>query len=366
MLAQGALACVDSSPVRDKPAELSERVAKLLDDVRKDGKNGSGPVPCAVGAVPFDVARGVRLVVPERVLLAGPLPRRRTGEPSERPVGSVRLVETIPDATTYRKGVRESLARMESGRLSKVVLSRCLRVVSDAAVDIGRLVRRTAYANADGYTFAVALESATLVGASPELLVSRRRRRVVAHPLAGSRPRGRDAGEDARYAAELLASPKDRREHALVVEEVVRTLRPLCRYLTVPAEPSLLATPTLWHLATRIEGELDDGSVTSLALALHLHPTPAVCGSPRERARDVIRELEPYDRGFYTGTVGWCDADGDGEWVVAIRCAEIAGRHIRMFAGAGIVTGSREEEEWRETEVKLRTMLQAFGLEGGV
>lgn len=118
----------------------------------------------------------------------------------------------------------------------------------------------------------------------------------------------------------------------------------------------------MWHLSTEVRGELADPSTSSVALAASLHPTPAVCGSPTDRAREAIREIEPFDRHFYTGMVGWCNDSGDGEWVVTIRCAEVGERFLRLYAGAGIVAGSKPEAELAETSAKFRTMLQALGL----
>nr|BFE82385.1 hypothetical protein GCM10020093_049860 [Planobispora longispora] len=203
----------------------------------------------------------------------------------------------------------------------------------------------------------------TLIGASPELLVSRRGRTVISNPLAGSAARSADPAEDRRRAAALAASAKDLHEHRLVVEAVADALAPYCADLDVPNGPELTSTETMWHLSTRVTGVLRDPDTPVLALAAALHPTPAVCGTPRLRARRAIEELEPFDRGFYTGLVGWTDAAGDGEWAVTIRCAEAAGRMLRLYAGAGIVPGSDPDKELAETSAKFRTMLRALGVD---
>jgi isochorismate synthase len=265
------------------------------------------------------------------------------------------------------RGVREALAELAGGGLRKVVLARALDVHAsiDVTATLGELARR----DPDAYAFAMGLPPApdggarTLLGASPELLVSRMGDAVVAHPLAGSAPRSTYAAEDARRATALLASPKDRREHAFVVEAVRDALLPLCGTLTVPREPMLVRTGAMWHLGTRIAGRLADPSLTSLAIAEALHPTPAVCGTPVASALAAIRRIEPFERGFYGGAVGWCDAAGDGEWIVAIRCAEVGEDALRLYAGAGIVPGSDPEAELAETAAKSRTLLQAMGLE---
>ena len=123
----------------------------------------------------------------------------------------------------------------------------------------------------------------------------------------------------------------------------------------------MVGTAAMWHLGTEIRGTLADPATGSLELARRLHPTPAICGTPVEAARDAIGELEPFDRGFYTGAVGWTDASGDGEWALTLRCGEVDGRRLRLFAGAGIVAGSRPEQELAETTAKFRTMLDAVG-----
>ena len=148
----------------------------------------------------------------------------------------------------------------------------------------------------------------------------------------------------------------------MVVRAVGDTLGDLCRTIHVPAEPALIRTAAMWHLSTRITGEVADPALTALGLATRLHPTPAVCGTPADLAMTAITELEPFDRGFYTGMVGWQDADGDGEWAVTIRCGVAAGNTLRLYAGAGIVADSQPAAELAETTAKFATLLTAMGL----
>ena len=188
---------------------------------------------------------------------------------------------------------------------------------------------------------------------------------MTVNPLAGSAARSTDPADDRRRGEALLASAKDRHEHALVVDDIVERLRPLVGDLEVPDGPSLVATATLWHLSTTLRARVADPEVSALHLAQALHPTPAVCGVPRADAAAAIDEIEPFDRGFYTGTVGWTDARGDGEWVMALRCGEVEGDRVRLWAGAGIVPASSPPDELAETTVKLRTLLDALGLDEG-
>ncbi|WEZ26596.1 isochorismate synthase DhbC [Bacillus paralicheniformis] len=360
ILAEGVLASVSQT----EEQSLAQRAAEVLKKARENGQKN----PMVVGAVPFDDAKPAQLTVPVEAWQAGPLTCEEDGKEEPEPALYLYDIEQIPSPEAYMTGVRRGLAGIAGGEYSKIVLSRSLQLTSPIKVDIGQLLRNLARRNTSGYNFAVDLTGqspeaprTTLIGASPELLVSRSGFRVTANPLAGSRPRSDDPEEDRRRAAELLASPKDRHEHAVVVEAVASALKPFCRKLEVP-EPSLISTPTMWHLSTELKGELTDLSVSSLELAAALHPTPAVCGTPTNAAKEAIKQIEPFDRGFFTGMVGWCDADGDGEWVVTIRCAEAEEHALRLYAGAGIVAGSKPEEELAETSAKFRTMLLAMGM----
>jgi isochorismate synthase len=259
--------------------------------------------------------------------------------------------------------VAEALRRMDRGELEKVVLARVLDLDADAPIDQASMLTGLAARDPAGYVFAVDLPAAvggpprTLLGASPELLISRRDGEVVANPLAGSAPRRSDPDDDEATGAALLASAKDRHEHALVVTDVAAALGVVCDDLDVPAEPSLIRTDAMWHLSTRIRGR---SPRSALDLARALHPTPAVGGVPRTAAAQAITELEPFDRGFYTGMVGWTDASGDGEWVVALRCGEVCGPSARLYAGAGLVSASVPAAELAETTAKLETMLASM------
>jgi isochorismate synthase len=297
----------------------------------------------------------------------------------ERPAAAARTpdasigwtVRPRPERAAYAAAVASALEIIESGAVNKVVLARSLELVGTAPIDPRPILAALARRDPMAYPYAVPLPTAagaprTLVGASPELHVRRRGDRVVAAPLAGSMARSADPADDERAGKELLASDKERTEHAYVVESVASVLAPLCRSLDVPSEPSLMSTATMWHLATRVEGRLrptGDALPTSLDLALALHPTPAVCGTPTDAAMAAIADLEDFDRGYYAGAVGWDDRAGDGEWVIALRCAEIADRSLRLYAGAGIVEGSDPAAELAETSAKLRTLLQAMGID---
>jgi len=327
-----------------------------------------GGAPLLVGALPFDTARPAHLFQPRSLLRswARGAPAGDRGEPRARHPARWR-VEAEPPRAEYARAVARVLERMaRDPALQKVVLARTLVLRATAPIDPRALVPAL-MADPAVTAFCIPLPdpegARALVGATPELLVGKTGGRVVSAPLAGSAPRRADPGADREAAAALLLSEKDLREHAAVVEWIADRLAPFCRALRVPRSPSLVSTASLWHLGTRIEGELRDGDTPSLALAAALHPTPAVCGMPRAAAESLIGALEGFDRGYFGGAVGWCDATGDGAWHVAIRCAEVRGREARLYAGAGIVRGSDPALEAEETSAKFGAMLRALGID---
>lgn len=327
-------------------------------------RNGSADL--VVGALPFDVRRPAALLTPDRVTHTLP-PAPGTAFPA------VRITETLPDPATHRSRVDAVLRRLRDPQnpLEKVVLARALRLAADAPLDPMSLLHRLVDADPEATGYLADLSPAgpahtgsVLVGASPELLVARIGDQVLCQPFAGSAARSVDPAIDAANGAALAASGKNRHEHQLVVDTMRDCLEPLCTQLQVSSEPELSSTAALWHLSTPIRATLRETSTTALDLALALHPTPAVGGVPTPAAIDVIAEVEG-DRGFYAGAVGWCDARGDGRWVVSIRGAQLAAdrRSALAHAGGGIVAESDPDDEVSETTTKFRTVLSALGVE---
>jgi menaquinone-specific isochorismate synthase len=221
-------------------------------------------------------------------------------------------------------------------------------------------LRRLAGRFPDCWTFAVD----GLLGATPELLLRRTGRELSARVLAGTAPRGAGADDD-RLAAALLGSAKDRAEHELAVDSLVLALEPYCTTLTAPPEPELLTLANVRHLATDVVGRQrasgPRGRAGLLDLIGAVHPTAAVCGTPTADAAAVITELEGMDRGRYAGPVGWLDARGNGEFGLALRCAELIGDDgARLFAGCGIVAGSDPAAELAETQAKFAAFQAAL------
>jgi isochorismate synthase len=363
---------------------LAREIGARLREIRRQ----AGRAPIAVGAIPFDDAWPAHLVIPERTVIRrdpgqtwqvdvfpegfAPLHAERerwTGRALPHDAFDDLHLRPDPEPDDYAKAVREATYRIREGELRKVVLARSIVVAADRALDAKQLLWRLRAVDPDCWAFATpelaqeggeVLPTGVLVGATPELLVSKTGDQLAATPLAGSAPRHGDPDEDRASADRLFDSAKDREEHALVVEDVARELGPLCEELTHPREPELLGTANVWHLATPFRGRSKASVHSALDLVAALHPTPAVCGTPRDAARIVLAELEPLDRGCYAGPVGWVDADGDGEWAIALRCAEITGTTARVFAGAGIVADSDPELELDETERKFRALLDAL------
>lgn len=313
-----------------------------------------------VGAFPFDPAEAGCLYA----LDPAPLAADREMQQTEG-LGLTRL----PEPAQYGAAVARAVVRLAdpADALHKVVLARSLEYETDRPIDPLMVAQRLgADPHVTGYAVPLPRPDAPpawLVGATPELLLSKRGGAIRSHPLAGSARRSADPTEDAAARAALLASDKDHAEHRYVVEYIHDILAPYCRDLKVPARPGLQCTASMWHLGTEIAGTLRDPDTPCLALLEALHPTPAVAGTPLAPALSVIAEAEAVPRGYYAGTLGWVDgATQDGDWYVTLRCAVIDGHRARLFAGAGIVAASDPEAEIAETRAKFTAMREALGI----
>lgn len=257
--------------------------------------------------------------------------------------------------TAYRAAVERAVALLDAGEADKIVLARDLRVRADEPLDVAGILTQLAAANPSAWTFRVD----GMVGASPEMLIEVHQGAVHSRVLAGSAPvRGNAAMDDAAATA-LMSSGKDRVEHEYAARSVSARLAPIAKVRV--STPGLVRLPTIMHLATDISGSLNE-PLSALDVVARVHPSAAVCGTPTERAAELIAELEGFDRGRYAGPVGWVDAAGNGEFAIALRCGQLDadGRGIRLFAGGGIVTGSRPEAELAETAQKFLPMQNAL------
>ncbi|KQQ92969.1 isochorismate synthase [Leifsonia sp. Leaf325] len=260
----------------------------------------------------------------------------------------------LPPAA-FMEAVASAVRHISASDARKVVLARDLVGAVPSGSDLRRVLAELALGYPDCWTFSVD----GMLGSSPETLVRSEAGTVSARVLAGTAPRGRDAVTDENVAAGLSRSQKDLAEHGFAVQSVLATLGPHTTRLQ-NSQPFTLQLPNLWHLATDVEGVLNDGS-TSLDLVAAMHPTAAVAGTPTDAALRIIRELEPFDRGRYAGPVGWIDAHGDGEWAIALRCAQVdADDSVRAYAGCGIVADSVPAEELAESRIKFRPIVEVF------
>lgn len=259
--------------------------------------------------------------------------------------------------TAYRDAVAGAVARLRASELDKVVLAHDL--IATVPADGGPVdPRYLLHGLADRYPNCWVFSVAGLVGATPEMLLERHGDTVSARVLAGTVWPRDDMDADA-LAASLLASTKNQEEHRYAVESVAATLAPFCTSLTVPPAPEVLRLRNVLHLATHVHGTLAD-DVSLLTLTGAAHPTAAVGGTPRDAAVALIAELERMDRGRYSGPVGWIDRDGNGEFGIALRCAQVDGHSVRLFAGCGIVADSDPDTEVVEAAAKMVPMRDAL------
>lgn len=335
--------------------------------------------PLLVGALPFERSASCWMYQPNTrsITVKEALETLSLSAHGSAITGASSSLRMEPHRDAYQDMVRKAVIRLRQDHggteaLRKVVLARSLNVDRSTPFDMARLLRRL-MEDTSVTTYCLPLPVCAtnytpryLTGATPELLISRRGSRIESHPLAGSIPRQSQHELDRNAADHLMQSKKDRTEHQVVVEFIADLLNPLCSDLRVPTSPSLRATRSMWHLGTHMVGTLkhpdDMDASSSLAIAALLQPTPALCGAPRDPALDLIRQLEPFERGFYGGAVGWSNAAGNGDWHVAIRCAEVQGGRARLYAGAGIMHDSDPCSEANETAAKFNAMIHALEL----
>lgn len=326
------------------------------------GRPGTGAV--LFGSAAFDIRTGASVFVIPRVVIG-----RANGQTwlttadAEEPVlevddvpspGAIRYADGAQTAAAWASSVVEGVSRLRAGELGKVVLARDLMATTARPLDARHLLRRLADRFSDCWVY----ELDGLVGATPELYLRRIGSHVTSRVLAGTAARAAP-GEDDDVGRELLASAKNQDEHRYAVASLTEALAPFCATLDVPPAPHLHMLPTLMHLATDVHGELaTDADLLGIVDAIH--PTAAVCGAPRDIAIDLITELEGMDRGRYAGPVGWMDATGNGEFGIALRCAQVGDRALRLFAGCGIMADSDPEAELAEAQVKFLAIRDAL------
>jgi menaquinone-specific isochorismate synthase len=325
---------------------------------------GTGPVAFGTIAFADDSASKSTLVMPKVVL----------GRRDDRYWITAVDGAELPSVTEWSENTKIQLGSGELGReefsqlvdyavslirrgdLEKVVLARDLIGSLPDKFDLRPTLDRLSKRFPSCWVYSVD----GMFGASPELLVRVSHSQVSARVLAGTAARGTDPSVDLAISKALAESHKNLAEHEFAVQSLVNALEPFCDHVDADTEPFSLQLPNLWHLASDVHGVLKS-SKSVLDLASALHPTAAVAGTPRDKAVELIAELEPFDRGRYAGPVGWIGADGDGEWVIALRGAQISGSKITAFAGCGVVAESEGDAELTETDLKFQPILGALG-----
>lgn len=355
-------------------AEAQQALGRLIgpDEVSQPG---SGPI--AFAAFPFNPDLEAELIVPEVTFVsnreqgqwvtvvddgeltpAEALQRELDTTPTfdHNPPSQLSVKTSVSPAVWRDSIVSTARDRIVAGDLTKVVLARELLVAFDQPIGVQAVLEVLLARNPAATIFAFD----GFVGASPELLVSRKFDQVQAHPLAGTVSRAADPLIDERLRLGLLASTKDQWEHQITIDWLLEELLPYCSYVDADPDPSIVSLPSVHHLGTRVEGRLSSPPVSVLELVAALHPTPAVGGSPQPAALALIAELERVDRGRYAGPMGWVDGAGNGAFNVAIRSAQIRGSTASLFAGAGVVADSDPGQELAETRAKFEEILASL------
>ena len=333
--------------------------------------HGSGTGPILFTSFAFDENQPSVLIIPQIVIgqKNGKSWITWIGEQSQPDISQLKNAAISGEITwdagsisedKWRNQVAAAIAAIKSDQLEKVVLARDLLAHSTTEIDARQLIKKLEIEYPSTWLFLVD----GLVGATPELLVRLNKSLVTSRVLAGTIRKTGDEDRDLALAASLAKSSKDLEEHEYAVRSVADALAPFCTSTNVPESPFVLHLSNVMHLATDVTGVLNDSAKPTdiFTLISELHPSAAVCGTPTDTAKKLIRELEEMNRGRYAGPVGWIDVHGDGEIAIALRCGQLThnNKSIRIFAGCGIVAGSDPEKEFAESQAKLMPMRTAL------
>lgn len=310
-------------------------------------------------AVPASSDRAQSAQRMEQLIEQG-ISRLRDIHRSSHRVSRLTSTRSVPESAIWRREVAAAARRVRSGELDKVVLARSEVRSYEVEINLSESLQQMEQLNTNAAIFAFGTPTSWFVGASPETLVKLQGGLFETVPLAGSAPRGETEKDDERFARALLRSRKDLHEHEVVVGAILQALDLVADARPDSESPTVVKHRTVQHLATVIRGTARP-NVTALDIVGRLHPTPAVGGYPVEDALAAIRSIEPFDRGWYAGPIGWVDALGDGEFAIGIRSALVQGTEARLYAGCGIVGDSDPDSEFRETEMKLQAIGSSLG-----
>jgi menaquinone-specific isochorismate synthase len=350
---------------------VSSREARsFLDQLDIDDRiNEPGSGPVLMGAIPFDSSHEHTFILPSVslvkaqdgsawVTLVDDAEPYFGESPSTKPTAGAFAVEPGVSVDHYLRAVKCARDAVASADITKAVIARDIVIQADDEIDVYAVLLRLKASFGSSYRYLID----NFIGASPELLIAVANGHVSSHPLAGTTARSGDTATDINLAASLLASSKNQIEHRVVIDMVHDTLLPFCSYLDWEPTPSVVQVANVQHLGTLMQGMLSAPFAHVMDMTTLLSPTPALGGSPRDKALELIRQYEGIDRGNYGGAVGWFDRFGNGTFAVAIRCAQLSEdrKTARLFAGGGIVADSEPLAELAETQAKFQAMLAAI------
>ena len=343
--------------------QLADGWRELLAEIEIEDEAGSdSPGLIALTSITFDAEsreESVLILPLETLILSATGSYRisidgtKTSQKTEVPQGHFTTGQQTDEK--FIDAVDKAIKEIETGRIEKIVLAKDLVLPISSEPDLGVPLKRLHERYPDCWTYKIG----NVFGASPELLLKAEDGRVSARVLAGTAARGTDPDVDKAIADGLSHSLKNKHEHLYAVQSLVNELKPFCESVEFDQEPFSLALPDMWHLATDVRGVLKP-QFSLLDVIQKLHPTAAVAGTPRDLAIEMIRELEPFDRGGYAGPVGWLSSNGSGEIAIALRGGIIEKKQIRALAGCGIVSESTPQAELEETELKFKAVRWAF------
>ena len=335
-------------------------------------QSGFGTGPILFTSFSFNRDEPSLILIPEIVVVVkngkswitwvgdGDQPEIREAKSSARNSNEITWNEGTLTEAVWKERVSKAITEIKSNSVDKVVMARDAIATAKNKIEVRSMLNNLISEYPSTHVFY--LEN--LIGATPELLVRLSKGLVTSRVLAGTIRKTGNEEKDFANAASLAKSSKDLEEHEYAVRSVVEAISTYTQSTNVPDSPFVLHLANVMHLATDVTGVIHDSNnaIDIFTLLNSLHPTAAVCGTPRSKAYEVISQLEGMSRARYSGPIGWIDYRGDGEIGIALRCGEIAadGMSLRAFAGCGIVIGSDPEKELAEAYAKLAPMRNAL------
>ena len=362
-------------------SENTKEKSHLFGEIKLDHHNSETSISnedlCAFAAFPFDPSKATEVIIPTLLIKRSPTGETKliyTGNEektkdellheikkinapeSHTTKSNINIDSPVPPEVWRDEKITEIKEHIKNGSVKKVVLARELVLSAEKDFQISDVLEKLSIQNKSSMIFNID----GFLGASPELLIKRSGNSVTSHPLAGTAPKFHDADSDEISRKKLLDSTKDAYEHKVTIEWLLNELLPFCSYVDADPEPKIVSLEHVHHLGTEVAGQLSTPPCSILELVNALHPTPAVGGDPQTEALAIIKRVEGIDRRRYAGPVGWIAANGDGEFAVGIRSAEVKANTAHLFAGVGLVKDSDPQSELEETEAKFKTMLNTF------